>query len=236
MSAKQVTKKNTTEVKNKKVETKEVDSSTKMKRIIGISLFAFIVILIFLIVFASYFRNFGEIRLSKNNNTIFDVSDLVINDLKYLDNENKVKDSLGKPKEEKEETIDNYEYKVLEYNGATIYLKEYYNDYVLCKVEVTSSDYKLSRDLRVGNKITKVFDRFKVENPDGAYMYGNYTNKALTEKENVSNIYFGVRSNENVMYVNRDAIIAGLPSNIAKINFVYKNGKIRSITWSYDIN
>lgn len=242
MSTKQTENKKNTETKKKtvqkvepKIEESVVDSGKKKKRIIAILLAVFIVIIIGLIVLASYFRNFGEISLLKNDRNIFDTTDLVINDLKFSDNEKTVLNSLGKPEKEDKEVIDNYEYKVLKYDGLTVYLKEYYDDYVLSKVEITSSKYSTSRDIKVGSKITNVFAKYKVENSEGAYMYGNYTNKALTEKEITSNIYYGVRSNENVLFVNRDAVVEGLPTNIAKLDIIYKNGTITKITWSYDI-
>ena len=65
-------------------------------------------------------------------------------------------------------------------------------------------------------------------------MYGNYSNKVLTDEENTSNIYFGLRSSKNVLFVNRDSVVDGLVTNIAKLDIEYKHGKIKKITWSYD--
>lgn len=208
---------------------------TGKKNIIFICFVAFILLLIFLIVYLSNFRNFSEITLSKNSNKIFSVKDLTINNLKYGDKESDVKKFLGNPKEEKIKLEGSYNYKILKYNGLTVTLKEYYNDFILSKVEATSSKYKFSRNIKVGNRITKVFKKYSVKNRTGAYLYGNYTNNALSEVENKNNIYFGVRSTKNVLYVNRDEVLEGIPTNIAKLDISYKNGKINKITWSYDI-
>ena len=249
MSAKQVNKTstkaktNTKTVKEVKEEVKVVEqesekktmSDSKKKKIVIACILSGVLLVILLMFIASYFRNFGEIELTTNNKDIFTVGDLTLNDLKYGDNEEKVKKELGKASKEENKTINNYEYKVLSYDGLTIYLKEHYNDFILSKVEITSRDYYVGRGIKVGTKITKVFRKFKIENSKGAYLYGNYTNNALTESEIDGNIYYGVRSNENVLYVNRDVVVEGLPTNIAKLNIEYKNGKVKKITWSYDI-
>ena len=250
MSAKQVNKTTSTKVKTKnnvkevveepkKVESepkKDNSTTNKKKKVIIGCVLSGVCIVILLIIIASYYRNFGEIELTTNNKDIFSVGDLVLDDLKYGDNEKTVINELGKPDKEDKENNNNYEYKVLSYDGLKVYLKEHYDDYVLNKVEITSSRYSVGRDIKVGTKISKVFRKFKIENSKGAYIYGNYTNKALNESEIDGNIYFGVRSNENVLYVNRDAVVDGLPTNIAKLNIEYKTGRVTKITWSYDIN
>ncbi|MBR3117155.1 MAG: hypothetical protein IKF36_04700 [Bacilli bacterium] len=219
--------------KKKVVEFLNKDVKKKRKAILLFSLMLLFVIA--LLVVASYFRNFAEIKLAVNEKKIFTIEDLIVNDLKYGDNEAAVTKSLGKPKSEEEKGINKYDYKILKYDGLTVYLKESYNDFVLSKVEIYSGKYETSRGLKVGSKITKVFNSFKVENSSGAYMYGNYTNKALKDSEIKDNIYYGVRSKENVLYVNRDEIIDGIPTNIAKLDIKYSNGIIKNITWSYDV-
>lgn len=222
------------ESKNKKViEFLKKDVHKKRKAILIFSLMLLFIVV--LLVIASYFRNFGEIRLSVNDKKIFTVNDLVIDDLKYGASEKDVIKSLGKPESEEEKEINSYDYKILKYSGLRVYLKENYDTYILCKVEINSTGYVASRNLSVGNKITKVFESFKIDNSTGAYLYGNYRNKALTQSEVKDNIYFGVRSSENVLYVNRDEVIDGIPTNIAKLDIKYKNGRIKSITWSYDV-
>lgn len=217
--------------KNDKNENKD-----KKKYTFGVAIALVIASLIFLLVVASYFRDFGKIKLSTNNKNIFTIDDLKIDDLKFKSTEKEVKASLGEPKDVKEETNGIYNYKKLSYNGLTVTLKENYADFVLVKVEVTSKNYTTSRGIKVGNKITKVLRKYKVENKEGAYLYGNYKKEVLKNSENKENIYFGVRSSENILYVNRDAIVEGSPNNIATLDIVYKNGVIKKITWSYDIN
>ena len=230
------TKKINKEIINNKINgiKNEILASRQKQLFISYVLFALILI-IMLIIFLSYFKNFGEITLRNNNKDIFSIKDLTINNLQYGDREKDVIKELGKAKSEKKERIDNYDYKILSYDGLTVYLKEYYNDYKLSKVEITSKKYYISRKIRVGKKITNVFKKFRVDNKKGAYIYGNYTNNSLYENEIDGNIYYGVRSNKNILFINRDARVDNLPTNIAKLNIEYKKGVIRKITWSYDI-
>ena len=209
---------------------KEIMKDRKMLLLTFISIF----LLISLIIVASYFRDFKSIRLSKNNKEIFTISDLTVNNSKYGDSIDSVKKEFGKPikEEDKEKSI--YKYKVLYYDGLVLTFKDYYDSYSLVKAEITSSKYKISRRIKVGKKITKVFRKYKVENNKGAYLYGNYTKDELRSIENNENIYFGIRSSKNVLYVNRDAKVDDLVNNIATLNIEYKRGKIRKITWSYD--
>lgn len=223
-------------LKNRINDIKEEILFSKQKQLfISYVIFALIII-IMLIVFFSYLKNFGEITLKSNKKDIFSINDLTINNLKYGDYEKDVIKELGKAKSIKKETINNYEYKILSYDGLIVYLKEYYEDYKLSKVEITSKKYYASRKIRVGKKITNVFKKYRVDNKKGAYIYGNYTNKSLYEKDIDGNIYYGVRSNENILFINRDSKVDNLPTNIAKLNIEYKKGIIRKITWSYDID
>ena len=156
------TKKINKEIINNKINgiKNEILASRQKQLFISYVLFALILI-IMLIIFLSYFKNFGEITLRNNNKDIFSIKDLTINNLKYGDREKDVIKELGKAKSEKKERIDNYDYKILSYDGLTVYLKEYYNDYKLSKVEITSKKYYISRKIRVGKKITNVFKKFR---------------------------------------------------------------------------
>lgn len=203
-------------------------------KIISIIMFVAILLLIFLLVLASYFRDFGSITLNKNKKEKFNVSDLTVNNIKYGSTETEIVESFGYPKKEKEELIRSIKYKYYNYNGLKLTLKEYYKDYILVKAEITSSKYKTSRNIRVNQKITRALRKYRIDNKKGAYMYQNYSIKSLKNKENTSNIYFGMRSSKNLLYVNRDKVIEDLPTNIAKLNIEYKHGKIKKIIWSYD--
>lgn len=215
------------------IETMQKDVNIRKKMAVGL---AILILFIFVLILrSSFYKNFAEMNLSKNDKEIFTIKDLVLGDLKYGDSEETVKKELGKPESEKNKMIGQYDYKILKYDGLTLNLKEYYDKYILVKVDINSSKYSTSRGLKVGNKITKAFSNFKVENSTGAYMYGNYTNNALKKIENKNNIYYGVRSTENVLYVNRDEVVDGIKTNIAQLDIKYSGGKITEIIWSYDV-
>lgn len=212
-----------------------LETKLKKNKVITIILFVSILLLILLLIIASYFRNFGNITLIKNKKEMFSISDLTVNDLKYGDKESTIIKSIGYPEKEKEMTNGSYKYKEYIYNGLKLTLKENFDNFVLVKAEITSSKYKTSRKVRVNQKITKVLKRYRIDNKQGAYMYHNYSKKTLSDIENKENIYFGVRSSKNILYVNRDKIIDELPTNIAKLNIEYRHGVIKKIIWSYDV-
>lgn len=214
-------------------------SNNKSKK--SMTILTIVLLLIFIIMIGSFilsetFKDYGKARLHKNSNKIFSIEDLKINDLKFGNTYDEVVFSLGMPKEEKEEVKNAYNYKVLIYDGLKAYLKENYDNYILVKVEITSNKYISSRNITVGNKITKLLNSYKIENKTGAYLYGNYTNNALKEPEIKNNIYFGYRTSENITYVNRESITEDTITNIAILDVTYKNGRIKSITWSYDLS
>ena len=105
---------------------------------------------------------------------------------------------------------------------------------MLVKAEVTGRNYNVSRDIKIGNKIKSVMNKFNVENEIGTYIYGNYSIDALNESEITGTIYQGIRDKENVIYINRDSKVDGEKVNIAKMVIKYKKGRVKKITWSYD--
>lgn len=204
---------------------------------IKILIISFILLsLIVLIIYSRNFRNFSNITLFRNNKTIYNVEDLVVNKVKYMDKENIVEKEFGKPNKEKEYNKNGYNYKDKEYNGLKITLKENYGDYVVVKVEVTKRKYKTGRNIRVGNHITKVFRKYKVANKTGSYMYGKYNINSIKDKSVTKEISFGYRDKEKVEYVDRDSVTnIDEPTLIGKVIYEYHYGKIKKITWSYDI-
>lgn len=70
--------------KNKKVSKKKVEK--KENNYLKIILISFILIfLIGIIVYARNFRNFSKISLRTNNKDIFNITDLVVGDVSYLE-------------------------------------------------------------------------------------------------------------------------------------------------------
>lgn len=224
-------KKNEKKVTKKKKEVKDKSSYIKIALVSVILIF-----LIGLIVYARNFRNFSNIYLRANNKDIFNVKDLVIGDIKYLDNEQTIVNKMGKPK--KESTIVNkgYVYKIYKYDGLKLTLKENYSDYVLVGAETTSRKYVTARKIRVGNKITKVLKKYRVDNKKGTYMYGKYSRSALNDLAVTKDIYLGYREKDVVEYINRDAVVdKKLPVMKSNIKYEYKYGKIKKISWLYDV-
>ena len=202
-------------------------------KILKISIIVVVILGIVSIILGNY-KDYTEVKLRKNNKTIFSIADLKVDDLKYGDMEKEVKKKIGKPEKEKKIKKDIYEYKELYYKGLTLTLRENYDDFMLVKAEVTGRDYNVSRDIRIGNKIKSVMNKFNVENEIGTYIYGNYSIDALDESEITGTIYQGIRDKENVIYINRDSKVDGEKVNIAKMVIKYKKGRVKKITWSYD--
>lgn len=220
--------------KNEKKTKKTIEQELKRDKLILKITSIIIVILLILLLASRNYREFDTVMVSKNNNKIFSMSDLVIDGVKYGTSENEVKKKFGTPVKEDKITKDKYSYKILEYKGLKLTLKENYSDYMLTKVEVTNNKYKVSRNIKVNDKIIKTIKKFKVENKKGTYLYGNYSVDALNEEEIKDTIYLGIRNDKEVVYINRDALVGDTVSNISRLNISYKYGKITKISWSYD--
>ena len=220
--------------KNEKKTKKTIEQELKRDKLILKITSIIIVILLILLLASRNYREFDTVMVSKNNNKIFSMSDLVIDGVKYGTSEKEVKKKFGTPVKEDKITKDKYSYKILEYNGLKLTLKENYSDYMLTKVEVTNNKYKVSRNIKVNDKIIKTIKKFKVENKKGTYLYGNYSVDALNEEEIKDTIYLGIRNDKEVVYINRDALVGDTVSNISRLNISYRYGKITKISWSYD--
>ena len=220
--------------KNEKKTKKTIEQELKRDKLILKITSIIIVILLILLLASRNYREFDTVMISKNNNKIFSMSDLVIDGVKYGTSEKEVKKKFGTPVKEDKITKDKYSYKILEYKGLKLTLKENYSDYMLTKVEVTNNKYKVSRNIKVNDKIIKTIKKFKVENKKGTYLYGNYSVDALNEEEIKDTIYLGIRNDKEVVYINRDALVGDTVSNISRLNISYKYGKITKISWSYD--
>ena len=75
--------------KNKKKK-KTIEQELKRDKIMLVITSLVIVILLSLLVASRNYRDFSAINIKTNNKTIFSISDLTINNLKYGDNEEKV--------------------------------------------------------------------------------------------------------------------------------------------------
>ena len=213
---------------------KNRDEKSNKKKIIIVS---FILLLIIgLMIYAENFRNFSSIYLMKNKKEMLDINDLVVGDIKYLDNEKKVNSVLGKPSTESTKIIGNYQYKIKKYDGLIVTMKENYDDFVVVKIELTSKKYKTGRNIKIGDGITKVLRNYRVDNSRGTYMYGNSKIDALNDKSLTKTLYTGYRDKEKVEYAVRDSISdRNSPVLIERITYEYTRGKIKKITWSYDV-
>lgn len=205
------------------------------KQIIFLSVVGIIVIISLLLIISGLFGNFSSVKLKKNNNEIFTIKDLTVNNLKFLSTSEEVEKELGKPRKINELTKNSYKYKEYYYSGLKLTLKENYSDFVLVGAEITSKKYTTSRNIKVGNKVLKVINKYNVELPEGNYIYKNYTIDALNDNLVKDNAYFSYRNSKEIRYYNKDAVVEGSPTNVAELRFNYSFGRIKKITWSYDI-
>ena len=88
-----------------------------------------IVILSLLLILSGLFGNYESVKLKKNNKDIFTIKDLTVNNLRFLSTSDEVIKELGKPKQTKEITKNNYRYQEYYYSGLKLTLKENYEDY-----------------------------------------------------------------------------------------------------------
>ena len=69
-------------------------------KILKISIIVVVILGIVSIILGNY-KDYTEVKLRKNNKTIFSIADLKVDDLKYGDMEKEVKKKIGKPEKEK---------------------------------------------------------------------------------------------------------------------------------------
>ena len=205
------------------------------KQTIFLVIVGIIVILSLLLIISGIFGNFENVKLKKNNKEIFTIKDLTVNNLKFLSTSEEIERELGTPKSKKDLIKNNYRYVEYYYSGLKLTLKENYKDYVLVGAEITSSKYSINRNIKVGNKVLNVINKYNVELENGNYIYKNYTMDALNDNLVKDNAYFGYRTNKEIRYYNKDAVISGNPTNVAELKLNYRFGRINKITWTYDV-
>ena len=69
-------------------------------KILKISIIVVVILGIVSIILGNY-KDYTEVKLRKNNKTIFSIADLKVDDLKYGDMEKDIKKKIGKPEKEK---------------------------------------------------------------------------------------------------------------------------------------
>ena len=205
----------------------------KKKAIIIIIVF---IILLIILLFNMTNSDVINIKLRSNDKEIFTVNDLVINNLKFGSTEKEIKKQFGKPKSVDIKRKKSFKYKIYNYKKLKLTLRENYSNYILVGVETTSVRYKISRNIRIGNKATKVLNSYNIKNKTGSYIYGNYKLNSLKNNDVTDNIYLGIRTNKQIMYVNRDKILDSPYVNTAQIIYNYNDGRITKIKWLYDFN
>lgn len=199
-----------------------------------IAIVVVIILLLVMVVVDRSTRDYATISLRTNKKAIFTISDLELNELKFGSTQSQIKKALGNPKKEEEYEKHNFKYKKYIYKDLTITLRENYDDYMLVGIETTSSKYKTGRDIKVGSNILTVMKSYNITNKMSNYLYGNYTASSLNKSSNTDNIYFGLRTKKQVIYVNRDDVTDKNYVNVARIIYSYKKGKVNKIIWSYD--
>lgn len=216
--------------KNEKKENK----ITKQRKIFSVVV-GLIVLISLLLIISGLFGNFLKVKLKTNKKEIFNISDLTVGNLEFGATENDVLKEYGEPNKKEEIVKNNYQYKVYYYKGLTLTLKEHYNNYTLVKAEITSSKYKTSRKVKVGDKILNTINKYNVSIRQGNYIYKNYSYDALNNKAVKDEVFLGIRNDNEVRYYIRYAYVEDAPNNVAVLSFKYKFGKIKSIVWSYDV-
>ena len=216
--------------KNEKKETKMTKQRKIFTLVVGL-----IVMISLLLIISGLFGNFLKVKLKTNKKEIFNISDLTVDNLKFGSTESEIIKEYGEPNKKEETVKNNYQYKIYEYKGLTLILKEHYNAYILVKAEITSSKYKTSRKVKVGDKILNAINKYNVSIRQGNYIYKNYNYDALNSKAVKDDVFLGIRNDNEVRYYNRYAYVEDAPNTVAVLSFKYKFGKIKSIVWSYDV-
>ena len=107
--------------KNEKKTKKTIEQELKRDKLILKITSIIIVILLILLLASRNYREFDTVMVSKNNNKIFSMSDLVIDGVKYGTSEKEVKKKFGTPVKEDKITKDKYSYKISNYIYGIFY-------------------------------------------------------------------------------------------------------------------
>lgn len=149
--------------------------------------------------------------LSISNADKFSYNDLAVDSVKYLMNEQAVKNSLGEPiaiynSSEKQNTENVVKEKVYSYNDLTLIFSEIDGEYKLTAAASVSNQDVFSRGLKVGDNIDRVYDLYyrdvncmnnEYYSEDkttalGKMLYGNFTIDALDTIKTTNKVEYGV--------------------------------------------
>ena len=106
-----------------------IEKINEKRNIIFIVSLVLVIVLSILLHIVNANRDYTNVVLRKNKNTIFSVSDLKVDEVAYSDKEKTIIKKYGNPSKTKKYTKNFYRYKKLYYNGITFVLREFYNDY-----------------------------------------------------------------------------------------------------------
>lgn len=184
------------------------------------------------------YRNNNNIKTSVNNEAIFSMSDLMIRNSIYGDIESVVITEFGNPTKIEKFKDGKISYKKYKYSGLELTFRDYDGTYKLMKAVVTSDDYLMTRDIRVGDSINEVINKFAITKTSGDYLYGNYRENAFTSKSvKDDSIYYGKKSDDIVYYIYAttpyDKGYATWEDDIAQLTFKVSFGKVKRIEWMY---
>ena len=140
-------------------------NSNKKNKIIQLLICFVIALVIYgVIVLVKNYKDYTSVELNTNNNSIFTVTDLTVRNAVYGDLEDVAITEFGNPKKIEKFKDNKQNFKTYYYDGLELTFKENNDVYTLMKVVVTSEDYLVSRNIKVGNQINEVMNKFLVEN------------------------------------------------------------------------
>lgn len=207
----------------------------KFFQIIICLVIAIIIYLILIIITNS--NNFKNKTLNANTNSIFTINDLSINNSKYKDILNSVVTEFGTPNKVEEFKDNKINYKTYYYDGLELTFKEEQEEFILMKVKLTSKDYTISRNIKIGDNINNVMNKFLIINEKGSYLYGNYTENNINGKKVKENIYYGKREKNIVYYLYMEEPYkkeyASYNDDIVTLTFKVSYNKVKEIEWIY---
>lgn len=193
--------------------------------------------LYFIIALIYGYKDFVKINLKTNTSSIFSLTDLSVSDLNYGDIEDSARTIFGNPNKIETFKDGNIKYKTYYYDGLELTFKKTNNSYIFMKAIITSDKYYITRNIKVGDRINDVMNKFYVKDSKGEYMYGNYNENDLNGKKVTDTLFFAHRKKNLVYYIYADKPYknkyASLKDDIAQLTFKVSFGKVSKIDIMY---